>query len=90
MCDAACYAACKAVCDAVCGTVRNAMLCVLLCLMVFNLNHFFYELIFCFWIISQHFLSQCAEWILDKIAKPLNETFTGLKCMLQGFRICFV
>ena len=34
--------------------------------------------------------TQCAEWILNKIAKPLNETFTGLKCMLQGFRICFV
>ena len=26
--------------------------------------------------------SQCAEWILDKIAKYINKTFTGLKCML--------
>ena len=34
--------------------------------------------------------SQCAEWILNKIAKYINKTFTGLKCMLQGFRICFV
>ena len=33
--------------------------------------------------------SQYAERILNKIAKPFNETFTGLKCMLQGFRICF-
>ena len=35
-------------------------------------------------------ISQYAEWILNKIAKATNETFTGLKCMLQGFRICFV
>ena len=34
--------------------------------------------------------SQCAEWILNKISKPLNETFIGFKCMIQGFRICFV
>ena len=27
---------------------------------------------------------QCAEMILDKIAKPINETLTGLMCMLQG------
>ena len=33
--------------------------------------------------------TQCAEKILDKIAKPLNETFTESKSMLQGFRICF-
>ena len=35
-------------------------------------------------------VSQCAERISNKIAKPLNETFTGLMCMLQGFRIFFV
>ena len=34
--------------------------------------------------------TQCAEWISNKIAKPLNETFKGLKCMLQGFGIYFV
>ena len=34
-------------------------------------------------------LSQCTERISNKIANPLNETFKGLKCMLQGFRICF-
>ena len=34
--------------------------------------------------------TQCVERISNKIAKPLNETCTGLKCMLQGFRICFV
>ena len=37
-----------------------------------------------------HSTSQCAEGILNKIAKPLNETFTGLMCMLQGFRMIFV
>ena len=35
-------------------------------------------------------VTQCAERILNKIAKPLNETFIGLKFMAQGFRICFV
>ena len=35
-------------------------------------------------------ITQCAERILNKISKPLNETFTGLMCILQGFRICFV
>ena len=34
--------------------------------------------------------TQCAEWILDKIAKATNKTFTGLKCMFQGFRIYFL
>ena len=34
--------------------------------------------------------SQYAEGILNKIAKPLNETFTGLMCMVWGFRICFI
>ena len=34
--------------------------------------------------------TQCAERILNEIAKPLNETLTGLMCMLQGFRIFFV
>ena len=34
--------------------------------------------------------SQCAEMILNKVAKTINQSFTGLKCMLQGFRICFV
>ena len=27
--------------------------------------------------------AQCTERILNKIAKPLNETFIGLMCMLQ-------
>ena len=36
------------------------------------------------------FTPQCAERIFNKIAKALNETFTGLKLMLQGFRIYFV
>ena len=34
--------------------------------------------------------SQYAERILNKTAKAINETFTGLKFMLQGFRIYFV
>ena len=34
--------------------------------------------------------SQYAEGILNKTAKAINETFTGLKLMLQGFRIYFV
>ena len=33
--------------------------------------------------------SQYTEWILDEIAKATNKTLTGLKCMLQGFRMCF-
>ena len=36
----------------------------------------------------QQNISQFAEQILNKIAKSFNETFTGLKFMLQGFRIC--
>ena len=32
---------------------------------------------------------QYAERILNKIAKAINETFAGLKLMLQGFRIYF-
>ena len=35
-------------------------------------------------------ITQCAERILNEIGKPLNETFTGLMCILQGLRICFV
>ena len=31
--------------------------------------------------------AQCAERILSKIAKTLNETFVGSKHMLQGLRI---
>ena len=31
-----------------------------------------------------------AERILNKTAKAINETFAGLKLMLQGFRIYFV
>ena len=31
--------------------------------------------------------TQYAEMILNKTAKAINETFTGLKLMLQGFRI---
>ena len=34
--------------------------------------------------------AQCTERILNKIAKAINETFAGLKCALQGFKICFV
>ena len=34
--------------------------------------------------------SQYAERILNKTAKAINETFAGLKLMLQGFRIYFV
>ena len=34
-------------------------------------------------------ISQYTERNLNKIAKPFNETFTGLKCMLLGFRMCF-
>ena len=35
-------------------------------------------------------ISQYAERILNKTAKAINETFAGLKLMLQGFRIHFV
>ena len=35
-------------------------------------------------------VTQCVERILNKTAKAINETFTGLKLMLQGFRIHFV
>ena len=34
--------------------------------------------------------AQCAEKILNEIAKAINETFTELKCMLLGLRIYFV
>ena len=34
-------------------------------------------------------IPQGADSILNKIAKPLYETFTGLICMPQKFRICF-
>ena len=37
-----------------------------------------------------HYYAQCAEGILNKIATPINKTITGLMCMLQGFRICFI
>ena len=33
-------------------------------------------------------VSQCVERILYKNSNPFNETFTGSKWMLQGFRIC--
>ena len=46
-----------------------------------------YEIFYC---LKLPVLAQCAERMLNEIAKPLNETFTGLMCMLQGFRICFV
>ena len=39
---------------------------------------------------GEYTMTQCAEWILNKIAKYINKTFTGLKCILKGFRICFV
>ena len=32
-------------------------------------------------------VAQCAERILDKIAKAINKTFAAVKCMPQGFRI---
>ena len=35
-------------------------------------------------------IPQCAERILDKIAKAIHETFAALKCTPQGFRICLV
>ena len=34
--------------------------------------------------------SQCTERILNKITKAINETFVGLKCALQGSKICIV
>ena len=42
----------------------------------------------CYWSERISSISQCAEKILNKIAKAINKTFAGLKCMLQGFRIC--
>ena len=36
------------------------------------------------------YYTQYVERILNKTAKAINETFTGLKLMLQGLRICFV
>ena len=33
--------------------------------------------------------TQCVERILNKTAKAINETFTGLKLMLQGLVIVF-
>ena len=35
-------------------------------------------------------ISQCVEMCLNKTAKAINETFTRLKLMLQGFRVHFV
>ena len=35
-------------------------------------------------------IARCAEMILNKIAKPLNETFSRSMNMHQGYRICFV
>ena len=32
----------------------------------------------------------CAEGILNKIVKAINEIFAGLKCMPNGFRTYFV
>ena len=34
--------------------------------------------------------SQHAQWILNKIEKIFNGTFTGSKSMIQGFTIYFV
>ena len=34
--------------------------------------------------------SQCAQRILNKISKPLNGTFTGITCTIQGFKIYFI
>ena len=39
---------------------------------------------------SDYDITHCAEGIVNKIAKPLSENFTGLMCMLHGFRICFI
>ena len=33
------------------------------------------------------YAEQCGEWILNKIAQDIKDTFTGLKFILQGFRI---
>ena len=33
--------------------------------------------------------TKCAKRISNKITKPFSETFAGLTCMLQGFRIGF-
>ena len=33
--------------------------------------------------------TQYTERIFNRIAKAINETFTGRKCMPQGFRIYF-
>ena len=33
--------------------------------------------------------AQCVERILNKIAKPVNKTYAGLKSTLQRFRIYF-
>ena len=47
-----------------------------------------------FWVWNFNFMNdanwQCTEMILNEIEKVMNETFTELKCMLQGFRINFV
>ena len=40
-------------------------------------------------IIKRAYKSQCVERIFNKTAKAINETFAGLKLMLQGFRIYF-
>ena len=34
--------------------------------------------------------TQCDDGILNKISKAINQTFAGLKCMSQVFRICFL
>ena len=34
--------------------------------------------------------TEFVEKILNKIAKAINKTFAGLKCTLQGLRICLV
>ena len=39
--------------------------------------------------VSIELKTQCTDGIFNKIANPFNETFTGLKWMLQGFRLCF-
>ena len=40
--------------------------------------------IFCYKISLVNGHSQCAEMILNKVAKTINQTFTDSKCMLQG------
>ena len=39
--------------------------------------------------IDNHFQIQFIKRILNKIAKPINKTYAGIKCMVQRFRTYF-